>query len=465
MVQSNPPLFVQDGEYPARLDRTLIGGLAQPMGHSASLAPRPGVRAHFVDADSETSLRVNKPSAPNGDVTIMAGSAFVPGLNSDGLSALYLIVNPNPQPLGLPMAQTGVLQVGKVGIKVSDPSDMPASGAVEGMWEFVYVATLPIADPEPDSFLHLSTVTITGDTSATATVEDQRMFTTALGGTLQVANRDYLDESAAGAPYGTQAYAEAQDLMYIRGKNGWGPYPAVAQVNADSTSNVGITGHQGELLWNATENILYIYQGTDWIPIARKSAAVRRATATSWPVGPNEASTGVVPMLRIYVPAGAWYNLSSSKVTLWEPGGTVGKKIPNEFVLQVNSYSPQSAVTAYCSASVQAFTKSGSNYVADTTNTFWLNLDISKVPAPVYDEEGNVIPPVLNEFGNPPGYQQLYSLVDPLGQSWTTRADSKNFSELMNNLGQGIAQIQPMFKAAKAGYFEVRNLHIKVSSK
>ena len=122
MVNPNPPLFVQDGEYPAKLDRNLIGALLPPLGDAANpLRPRPGVRAHLLDGmGSETSLRVDL--FGTAQVKIKPGSAFVPGPAADGVASIYLITNPVEVTLNLDPVIPNATQTGVVGISVSDPA-------------------------------------------------------------------------------------------------------------------------------------------------------------------------------------------------------------------------------------------------------------------------------------------------------------------------------------------------------
>jgi len=191
MVNPNPPLFVQDGEYPAKLDRNLIGGLLNPSGDQTyPLVPRPGVRAHYADANGETSLRVTISTA--GAAVVAPGSAYVRGPLVDGIAAVYLITNPNPYTVPLPNT-SGVEQRGEVGISVIDPSSTPGAG--EGKWEPVYIGP---TDTRPTNFLPLANIVIPATGAKTA--PDNRSYTSALGAPYQVGSLDALNMTGAGMP-------------------------------------------------------------------------------------------------------------------------------------------------------------------------------------------------------------------------------------------------------------------------
>lgn len=449
MANPNPPLFVQDGEYPAKLDRNLIGALLQPSTSSTNpLLPRPGVRAHYVDAAGETSLRVEVSGA---EYKILAGSAFVGGPSEDGIGSIYLITNPNDKPLAPPPIIAGAEQQGMIGIKVTDPGDSPTGGASEGKWEIVYLSTVP-ADPIPTNFLRLASVTIPGNAATPLPAPvDNRLFTTALGGVMRVASRDTLNSSAANAPYGSQAYAMAENQMYVCGKDGWAPYPAVVQVNG-TASNGGISGHQGELLWNSINQTLAIYQGNEWIDIARAAGVSRLGGATSWPKGPNETVLAI-SSLKIFVPAGSsWLSISHPSVTLWDPA--MEKPPETSLLIDLNLPAPRTKISVLLYATVEAFIKNASGgFDPDLTNTFSLNVDAYTSSGTTFDDQGR-----------PSGYQQQYALIDASGETWTTQPIKKEFHMEMNNLDRGRNSLRLVFKAANAGYFDIRDLRFQVNT-
>lgn len=456
MVNPNPPLFVQDGEYPAKLDRSLIGGLTQPGGDANSpLLPRGGVRAHYVDDSGlETSLRVERSGT---QVKIMPGSAFVRGPMEDGIASLYFITNPVDAFVNLPTYIANADQQGMVGIKITDPGDAPVGEAVEGKWEFVYLSIVPTSEPVPAEFLRLANITIPGNATDPAVVVDSRDFTTANAGTFRIATFDTLRSALRGYPYGSQAYSMAEDITYVRSRTGWAQHPALTQINSSTSTNDGIYGRPGELLWNTVKSTLAIQSGGVWTDIARKSSAVRMATATSWPEGPNEAQIVSANLRLNLTQANIWVSLSHSTVLPWNPDQGEVKPSENNFMLQVYNYAPNQLSVVYFYATVAAFIKNASGgFDPDTTNTFFLNVEAFSSVA------GD--PMVFDENGRPDGFIQQYSMVDADGEQWTTVIEKKDAYNPMGKLDQGIINFRPVFKAAKPGFFEIRDFKMRVTT-
>jgi hypothetical protein len=448
-VVSNPPLFIQSNVYSAQMDRHLIGGLLVPSGNIGfHAAPRGGVRAHYVDPVTfeETSLRVSVTGLTQ--VTVEPGSAFVPGPPQNGISSIYLVTNPTNVTVAVDAPITGAIgQSGRIGIVVTDPGDTP--GAPEGTWEFAYISSIP-AETAPPIAVSLARITYPTDATKPVVATDDRTFTTALGGTFRVPSKASL-ASIAQLPYGTQAYAMQEDLMFVRDKGGWGQHPAVALIVDTGQSSGGVTGHDGELMWNKNRNMLSIFVNNGWIDIAGIVASVRLGTATGWEPGPNEKHVPI-PSLKIKLPAGGYYNIAQSVVTNWD--GSVKGKLPNNsLLLQVNSYTPQSFSVLHAFATVKMW-KDAQGAVPDTTNSFWINFE-------VYTGTGTE----LDANGKPAGFQQQYALADPNGMKWGPGLPITQDMYLpMVRMSQAINNIRPVFKATNAGYFEITDFHMYLAT-
>lgn len=463
MVESNPPLFVHDGIYSAKLDRALIGGLLIASGDTNyQTVPRSGVRPQYVDdAGNETSLRV---VATGSSIAVQPGAAFIKGSDQDGLSAVYLIISPNPYPVSLP-PPTPAQQTVIVAIMVTDSFGDPSPDPAEGSWRIGYYAGPP---PTGSIFLPLAQVTIPANGGNLPAPTDKRQFATGLGGSLLVPFKSTLSGAPLQhMPYGTLAYAWDTDMMYMRSKNGWVQNPAVATLS-DTASNQGIVGHQNELLWNTTQQVLYIYDKSQWLAIMRRPASVQTAYESTFPNGPDRAQTSAISM-DISVEAGTYYSIEHDKV---KPVAEEDIKPEEEsLTLQVMQHSSNAIFSIRMKAKVTIQKKDAEgNLVEDKENQFWIGVQIFKPPATFRDPLAE--DKTLKPFPKPENDSRNLEVdeaqaVDEVKSSlsWTTVFDEKTFTMDVADVPQGLWCVRPLFKANKLGYFKIENLFIEVVSR
>lgn len=472
MANDKLPLFVQDGIYPARLDRTLTGGLLNPSGEG--MFPLAGVRPQGVDAYGETSFRV---SVSGGVVRIEPGSAFVGDVKAQGLGGIYFIFNEGPHTESLIPIIPGVGQEALVGISVNDPG-LGGSAMGQGSWKpFVLERSLV----PKENVLILASIGVPGVEGGPTPVTDLRTYTSALGGV--VVTRDNLTTIIAkyGAmPYGTQIYSAADGITYTRGTNGWAQNPAIAKV---VTGSVVGPGRVGELAWETSKDTLYVYEVNNgvpaWIPIARASASVRTAyydPASPWAVGPNSANISEHSFnITIKADANDWYSIGNENVELIDPAPGENKPDEKQLILHVRSTADKAYFAVELIAAVhvkkvkppepppetEADAPRALDLVTDDDNSLSIGVEILKVNNAALE---NGQPPAKND--DTKGFYVM-KVIDGLenGMTWTGNGGQRAHTMTFGDLEAGVYQIRPVFKKQAYGYFEISKLFMKVTTK
>lgn len=272
MALVQPPLFIQVGSYTAKADRSLIGALLAPSG--SGQAPRAGVRPSGLTSGLvESSFRVS--AGTNGNVTIAAGAAFV--LTTEPLQPLngvYLVVNEADETVSCAVSGVVVGAAVKVYVQVRDASFLPSPSRTAEA-RFVVAAA---SDPAPDASLLLAQVTWRGPTAAPDTVQDKRVFTSGLGGVVQVQTKAELTGSAGSVPYGSLGYVHGEGLVYVRSGRGWEPLSGVSTVGSRPAPGAS---YDGMLFYNAADGVVEMYSAAaaGWVTVGSRRAVVGRTLA------------------------------------------------------------------------------------------------------------------------------------------------------------------------------------------
>jgi hypothetical protein len=313
------PLFMQAGEYLAKMDRYLIGGSLYPKG-GVDQSPRPGVRPFAVmDAASDSTERsflVSKPAAGIGEgaaanqLNVNQGVAYVAGPLSQTLNGTYMVVNDGPATISVPMDLSGAVDVY---VQIQDAEHGNPQGGPSSLATAVFVAQLSSL-PAPENSLLLATAQMKSGVIGHS-ITDKRVFTTSHGGTVLVANADELSRPPMDTlPLGSSAYAVAQRGVYTRTLSGWKTVSTVdvGMAAKRPTSNQVPNGYQFfnvdtgtlETFISVTNNNQTV---SDWYPTGKVPAKVRlnkaggsypglrvaTAYATGWSVTAT-AETGVI---------------------------------------------------------------------------------------------------------------------------------------------------------------------------
>ena len=459
---SNPPLFLHDGVYSAKLDRALIGGLLLASGDgNAVMKPRPGVRPHYVDdSNIESSMRV---TVSGTTCSVLPGVAFVPGSTADGISGVYLVVNPTALPVPMPPASP-VTQTGTVAVMVTDTLGNPPSDPAEGTWRIEYYTGTP---PTGTFVLPLAAVTIPANGGAMPPPTDRRVFTTALGGALFVHNVSSLSsDPLRRLPFGSHAYVADTDMMYIRGKDGWVQNPAVATLSASGAHPPAYptARHQNELLWNTATKTFYVSDSNRWVGIARQSSSVGTMRGTALKDGPATVATSGINM-KITTSTTSWASINHSSISSYEPN--TDKPDKEAFMLKVVAHSPNAPITVRVNATVIINKKEDNSYVEDRDNEFWIGVQIY-TNASTFEEFDPTLPyPEPDDDSSSTNNIQEAQSVDETktAMKWSTQWNKQNYFFEKADLPQGTYYIRPVFKTKNKGYFEVQGLFLEVSSR
>jgi hypothetical protein len=491
---ANPPLFVQDGIYPARLDRSHTGALLTPGGKSGSglvpMSPRPGVRPQGVDSLGETALRVTGSGAK---ISVNTGVAFVPGDSAvQGIAGVYVVIVDGPQQPVLPAYVPNVDTTAFVGIEISDP-EAGGSTVTPGAWSIVAKTTQPAKN-----WLPLAKVTIPGTANADVKVTDARTYTAALGGTLLVGGSiSEIGATAGNAPYGSMAFSVEENVLYQRDRDGWSTIPSVAKV-VGGQSTAGVSGRPGQLLWLPDSKTLYVWDkkpdgSPGYIAISRYSPALRTGRESAWAEGPAIRATSPFD-LELQVDGG-WHSIGSGSITSYNPD----KPKPDEIamILYIRNYSPKSMVYARLTATIEVkkikpppdpAVRAMPELETDPAGVADMAIEIRNVTLPgtpvpiaeelVIDPEGTVDvavevvggatidvdgQQVIDSGGS--GYYMISKLEDVLGSTQWQGAARKIEVDVPFVLDAiGDYQVRPVFRSQKASYLDIKGLKVEVTT-
>jgi len=253
---SQPPIWLQNGVYSARLDRNLIDLFFT----EGVLAPGAG------------DFEVTQTSPVSNSVNIAAGRAIIAG-DDEADQGKYLVKSTGSLALALNAAPVSDARIDLVYLRVNDSTAGGPAGD-NGTVEFLEgtVSVTPVAPATPTTAIALAEILRTaGDTYIdTAMITDVRTASSGQQFTVR-SNFEILTTAQRNAltPYtGESIYNSDEDYVQVWNGTQWfNVGSSYFEALTTAQRNALPAPYAGQVILNTDTNILEYYNGSSWLPV------------------------------------------------------------------------------------------------------------------------------------------------------------------------------------------------------